>query len=589
MVRALPMLKSLLADLSRRFLPARPAEPAAIAAQDAQRMLEGAVALWRARDYDGATQRCRELIARDRHAGKALELLGAIALERGSDEEAWRCFEAALEAGQPTASMLANAAETGRRTGRFVRAMALCDRALSLQPNHGPALHIRALTLESCWRTDEALAVLRQLVAAQPEFEEARSSYLFLLIHLGAESSLVKNEHIAWARIHAEPPERTVEPFANERDSERRLRVGYVSGDFCDHVSSHFILAILQRHDASRFEVFCYSSTKHLDETTALLRRHAHHWRDIRRLNDDDAASAIRADKIDILVDLSGHTRANRLRVFARRPAPVQLTYLGYPATTGLSTMDYRITDAIADPPGKSELAYRETLLRMPDSMWCFQPPEGMPEVGELPAAAGRVTFGSLNAMLKLTPRMIAIWARILHEIPGARIALATIPQGEARTRLTEAFAANSIPASALEFHERMPREEFWALHKRIDIALDSFPCNGGATTCETLWLGVPVVTLSSEVFQSRAGLSLLSCVGLPHLIAHSEDDYVRIACELARNPSSLAQLRAGLRSRMLASPLMDLPKFMRALETHYRAIWHRWCDRCRPAYGSDH
>lgn len=580
------MLKALLADISRRLRPGRTAEPAA--AQDGQRVIEEALALWRARDYEGSRQRCRQLIAGDQHASKALELLGAIALELGDDEEALRCFEAALEATEPTASMLANAAEISRRTGRLSRAMALCDQALKLQPDHGPALHIRVLTLQSCWRIDEALSLLQQLVAAQPEFEKARSSYLFLLNHLGADPLLLREEHIKWAKIHAEPLEGIFGPLGNERSRERRLRVGYVSADFCEHAASHFILSILEHHDASRFEVFCYSNTEKLDDATARLKRHAHRWRDIRWLQDAEVAAAIRADAIDILVDLSGHSRGNRLRVFARRAAPVQATYLGYPATTGLSAMDYRITDALADPPGKSEPAYRETLLRMPDSMWCFQPPAGMPEVGELPAAAtGRVTFGSLNSMLKLTPRMIATWARILRAVPESRLVLVTIPEGEARTRLTEEFAANSIPASALEFHGRMPREPFWALHKRIDIALDSFPCNGGATTCETLWLGVPVVSLASAAFQSRAGLSLLSCVGLPQLVAHAEDDYVRVACELARETSSLANVRAGLRARMLASALMDAPKFTRALEGHYRAIWRKWCNGAQGADGS--
>jgi predicted O-linked N-acetylglucosamine transferase (SPINDLY family) len=576
------MLKSLLSAFSRRVMGARGTAhlPRGGAPEQATPgRLDQARACMRGRDYEGAKRICRELIAHPASAAAAWELLGAIALEQGEDEDAYLGFEAALEEAEPTPQMLANTAETARRTDRHARAMALCDRALELQPGYAPALHIRALTLQSCWRMDEARSLLERLVAQQPGFEKGQSSYLFLLNHVGADPLLVQEEHRRWAAIHAEPLSQA-HVFVNNRATERRLRVGYVSGDFCDHAASHFIQAILEQHDPAALEVYCFSSTGKIDATTERLRRHAHHWRDIRWMADAEATAAIRADAIDILVDLSGHTRANRLRVFARRAAPVQVTYLGYPATTGMSAMDYRITDACADPPGRSEHAYCETLLRMPASMWCFQPPQGMPEPGVMPAAApgAGITFGSLNSMLKLTPRVVANWARILLALPSSRLILATVPEGEARARLTGAFAAHGIAASALEFIGRVPREQFWALHQRIDIAFDSFPCNGGATTCETLWLGVPVVTLASNMFQSRAGLSLLTCVGLSGLVAQSNEDYVRIACELAADTAALAQLRAGMRRRMLASPLMDARAFVRALEGHYRDIWRRWC-----------
>jgi len=238
-----------------------------------------------------------------------------------------------------------------------------------------PALHIRALTLQSCWRLDEALELLRQLTIAAAGI---RKSTLELPVSSGLTLGGLTSDAggaSELGQIHALPLERNLGPLENDRNGEKRLRVGYVSGDFCDHAASHFVLAILEQHDPSGFEVFCYSSTEKLDETTARLRRHTHQWRDIRWMRDGDAAAAIRADAIDILVDLSGHTRANRLKVFAQRAAPVQVTYLGYPRQRELSTMDYRITDALTDPPGKSERGYCETLLRMPHSMWCFQRP----------------------------------------------------------------------------------------------------------------------------------------------------------------------------------------------------------------------
>ena len=577
------MLKSLFSDLARKISDrlgptsisaAKGVEEAAIT------RLGEARARLRSRDYDGARRICRELVTSEAIAARAWELLGAIALEQGDDEEAWQGFEAALEEAEPTPQMLANAAETARRTARFARAMELCDRALALRGDYAPALHIRALALQSCWRMDEARAALEKLVREQPDFEKAQSSYLFLLNHAGAEASLQREAHQRWAAAHAEPLAQA-RKFVNDRDPGRRLRVGYVSGDFCDHAASHFVQAILEHHDPAAIEVFCYSSTEKLDQTTARLRSLAHHWRDIRWTGDAEAAELVRADHIDILVDLSGHTRANRLRVFARRAAPVQLTYLGYPATTGMSAMDYRITDAIADPPGKSEHAYCETLLRMPASMWCFRPPAGMPEPGVPPSATSGagVTFGSLNSMLKITAHTVSLWAGILRSCAGSSLILATVPGGEARERISAAFAVEGVPGSALEFHDRLPREQFWELHRRIDIALDTYPCNGGATTCETLWLGVPVVTRSSELFQSRAGLSLLTCIGLPEFAAYSDSEYARIACRLAADARGLAQLRGRLRARMLSSPLMDAAGFVRALEGHYRDIWRKWVD----------
>jgi protein O-GlcNAc transferase len=273
--------------------------------------------------------------------------------------------------------------------------------------------------------------------------------------------------------------------------------------------------------------------------------------------------------------------------VFARKPAPVQMTYLGYPATTGLAQMDYRITDGRADPHGVSEGRYVERLLRMPHSLWCFAPPPQMPEVEPLPASrAGHITFGSLNSMFKLTPRLLALWSRLLCGLPASRLVLATVPEGAPRARIAREFEAHGVDRARLEFHGVLPWREFWALHGRVDIALDAFPCNGGATTCETLWLGVPLVTRAGDVFLSRAGLSILSTVGLPELVAGSEDEYLRIAHELALDRTRLAELRRGLRERMRASPLLDAAVFTRDLEDCFRAAWRQWCANATAARG---
>lgn len=541
--------------------------------------LPQALALMRSRDYAGAVQVCEDLIARDAAAPGPWELLGAIALERGEKDLARERFETALGLAGDRPQALCNAAEANRQAGRHARALELSARALALDPGNGPAMHIRALTLLSCWRMDEALGIYRRLVQQQPDFSQAYAGYLFLLLLLGEDALVVRDAHCRWAEVNAEPLRERGAGCAGAPDPLRRLHIGYVSADFREHAASSFIEPILAAHDPAGFETYCYSSTEKIDATTAQLRGLATCWRDVRWQDDEAVASMVRADAIDILVDLSGHTSGNRLGVFARKPAPVQLTYLGYPATTGMSAMDYRLSDALLDRPGAADGYYTERLLRLPHSLWCFRPPASMPEPGPLPALrSGQVTFGSLNSMLKLTPQMIALWSRLLLSIPQARLVLATVAAGEAHERIAAEFARNGVPGAALSIRAPLAREQFWALHREIDIALDTYPCNGGATTCETLWQGVPVISLAGEAFQSRAGLSLLSVIGLPELVAHSEADYLRIARELASDRERLSRLRLGLRQRMRSSPLLDEQGFTRALEALYRDAWRDWC-----------
>ncbi len=569
------MLKRLI-----RHLTGSGASAGSLAAEPApEPSLSQALALMRSRDYADAVQVCEDLIARDAAAPGPWELLGAIALERGEKDLARERFETALDLAGDQAQALCNAAEANRQAGRHARALELSAKALALDPGNGAAMHIQALTLLSCWRTDDALGIYRRLVRQQPEFSQAYAGFLFLLVLLGEDPLELRAAHCRWAEVNAEPLRGRGADFANSPDRLRRLRIGYVSADFREHAASSFIEPILAAHDPAGFETYCYSSTEKIDAATARLCRLATCWRDVRWQDDEAVAGAVRADAIDILVDLSGHTSGNRLGVFARKPAPVQLTYLGYPATTGMSSMDYRVSDARLDPPGAADGYYTERLLRLPHSLWCFRPPASMPEPGPPPALqSGQPTFGSLNSMLKLTPRMIALWSRLLLSIPQARLVLATVAADEAQERIAAEFARHGVPGEALSFRAPLAREQFWALHGEIDVALDTYPCNGGATTCETLWLGVPVVSLAGSLFQSRPGLSLLSVIGLPELIARSESDYLRIARELALDRGRLSRLRRGLRQRMRGSPLLDEAGFTGALEALYRDAWRKWC-----------
>jgi len=313
---------------------------------------------------------------------------------------------------------------------------------------------------------------------------------------------------------------------------------------------------------------------------TARLRAHADHWRNIIGLSDDDAADRVRRDRIDILVDLTGHTGRNRMLLFARRPAPVQVTWLGYANTTGLSGMDYRLTDALADPPGESDAVHSETLVRLPDGFLCFGPPDDAPDVAAAPFhAAGHVTFGSFNSLAKLTADVIATWARILQQLPDSRLLLKSRPFADesVQARVLRLFAEHGIEGGRIALLARIPStRDHLAAYGRLDIALDTFPYNGTATTSEALWMGVPVVTLAGAVHAARVGVSLLTAVGLEALVADEPDAYVEKAVELAGDTHRRAELRGTLRQRLIDSSLCNAVEFTRNLEETYRWMWQR-------------
>jgi protein O-GlcNAc transferase len=497
--------------------------------------------------------------------------------------------------------------------GDFGRAQLLCEDALEIDPGQADALQLLGLMghsmrdlgsaidyftrsiearpndavfhnnlgsmLVQSGRTEEAAELFRKALQIDPSLNAARANLLFIMVLLeNARPEEVYAEHVAWAKIHADPLLAQSRAHANPPDPGRRLRIGYVSADFRQHALSYFIEPALELHDRAAFEVYCYHSGRVVDDVTRRLMRHVEHWHDVRDLDDAQAADLIRSEGIDILVDLSGHLRGNRLLVFARRPAPVQITYLAYPNTTGMAAMDYRLTDAVCDPPGETDRYYRETLVRMPRCMWCYQPRADMPAAAALPARGnGRITFASMNGANKVTARMLSVWARILEAVPDSVIVFTTVPE-QGRDRIRNALQGAGIDASRIVLHDYLHTRDFWALYEGIDILLDTFPCNGGTTTCEAIWLGTPVVSRCGEVFQSRAGLSILGSLGLDELIARTDEEYVRIAVDLARDTARLETLRAGLRERMRASPLTDARAYTRDLESAYRNVWRTWC-----------
>jgi predicted O-linked N-acetylglucosamine transferase (SPINDLY family) len=340
-------------------------------------------------------------------------------------------------------------------------------------------------------------------------------------------------------------------------------------------------MPFLEHHDRERFELFAYAQVAAPDEWTERARRQVDHWRSLVNVPDAAAADLIRGDEIDILVDLAGHTDGNRLLVFAHKPAPVQATYLGYPGTTGLSAMDHRFTDALADPPGMTEAHHSERLVRLPECAWCYRPDTETPP-GPSPAMLrGYVTFGSFNNLSKVNERMLRVWSRILQAVPGSRLLLksAGFISTEARRRTRETLMAGTgISGDRLDIRgPEDSHESHMELYREMDIALDTFPYHGTTTTCEALWMGVPVVTLAGQTHVSRVGVSLLTHAGLPELVAGSEDGYVRIAVELAGDAGRLSNHRAGFRDRMRASRLMDEQPFSRGLEASLRRMWTSW------------
>jgi protein O-GlcNAc transferase len=415
---------------------------------------------------------------------------------------------------------------------------------------------------------------------------ELRSAALFQS-HLLAEvtpAAMFELHRRYGRRLEAEVADLPPLSPAIEADPRRRIRIGYVSPNLGSHSVSYFIEPVLSHHDRSAFEVYCYHTGPHCDETTERIEAAVDAWRQADSLSDDALARLIVDDRIDVLVDLAGHTLFGRLAVFARRPAPVQMTWIGYPDTTGIEAIDFRITDAIADPAPQADARHTERLLRLPGAFLCYQPPRDAPEVALRDKGADEVVFCSFNTVRKVNDAVIALWSRVLRAVPGSRLLIKggrVLGEEAVARRLRTGFAAHGIAESRLELKDWIEdRAGHLNLYGAADIALDTFPYNGTTTTCEAMWMGVPVVTLAGEAHMSRVGATLLCAVGLNELIAHSPDAFVEAAVSLARDLPRRRALRATLRARFAASPLLDHAGFTRTLDATIRDAWVEWCER---------
>lgn len=429
-------------------------------------------------------------------------------------------------------------------------------------------------------RVEEAITELRASLALAPDAPAVHSELLRMLNYVdGTDADTLFHAHCEWARRHETPLAHSASGHGGDADPDRRLRVGYVSPYFRKHAVTFFLESVIEHHDRVRFEVVLFADVPHPDEFSARLEAHGAQWHSTVGLSDEALAQRVRDERIDILVDLTGHMGGHRLLAFARRPAPVQVTWNGYPNTTGMAAMNYRITDALCDPPGQTERLYSERLTRLPGIYMSWRPPQDAPEPGPPPAASsGRVTFGSFNSCYKLTPTVIGLWARILEETKDSRLVLFAVPGGRAEGRLRAQFAALGVESGRIDIRPRVSHEAFLEAHREVDIALDSFPYHGTTTTCFSLWMGVPVVCLTGSSHRSRVGLTLLSSIGCAHLAPSTPKGYVETAAALARDIEGLRQFRGGLRQRMLGSSLTDGATCADALAHAYRAMWNARC-----------
>ena len=533
---------------------------------------------------DAAAAACHRALALRPNYAKAHNNLGILLADLGRLEEAAASCRKALAIKPDYVKAHSNLGVVLVGQGRLQEAVTAYRKAVELKPDFAEARNNLGLVLKDQGRLEEAVAALRNTLELKPDYAEAHSNLIFVMNYDPRFSQKdICAESRRWDENHAAPRGGRQRAYANSRNPDRRLRVGYVSPGFREHAVSYFSEPLIAAHDRRSFEVFCYAQVMTPDDKTSRFRDLADSWRSTVGATDAAVAERIREDGIDILVDLSGHTGNSRLLVFAERPAPVQVTWLGHPNTTGLSAMDYRLTDEIADPEGAADTLYTETLVRLPNGFLCFAPAANAPEIGELPALTnGHVTFGSFNNLPKVAPEVVETWARILELVPGSRLLIKTRPlaDGQTRNRYLELFVARGIEGGRIELCSWIAsRSGHLGAYNRIDNGLDPFPYNGTTTTCEALWMGIPVVTLRGYRHSSRVGASILTRVALKELIAETKDAYVEKAVSLANAPDRLSELHKDLRNLMQGSPLCDSGAFTRDVEAAYREMWRRWCN----------
>lgn len=510
---------------------------------------------------------------------EAMNNLGILLTERNLLEESVEVLKKAVAVKPDFAAAYQNLGNSLKDLGRTDEAREALERAIALKPDFPLALNALGIVMLMTGDVRKALEMYRRALEFEPTSAMTHSNMLFAMsFSPDHDAAAILAEARRWYERQGKPLKHLVRPHRNEGDPNRRLRIGYVSPDLGQHVVGYNLLPLMRCHDAGQVEVFCYSSLTRPDSTTAELRAKSHHWREVALVSDEQLAEQIREDAIDVLVDLSLFTAGNRLRTFSIVPAPVQITYLGYCGTSGVEGMHYRFSDPHLDPPEQDLSCYSESTIRLPETYWCYGPGGEAPKVSSLPAGENsNITFGCMNQFPKDSPPARQLWWEILQRLPGSRMIIHA-PPGNHLNGVREELARRGIDNERVEFIGRQSWDQYMRTSYRIDIGLDPFPYNGGITTCDMMWMGMPIVTLSGRTAVGRGGRSILCNVGLPELVAHSLEEYVKIAIELAGDRARLAEIRRGLRERMRNSPLMNAARFARNVEAAYRDAWRRWC-----------
>ena len=509
--------------------------------------------------------------------------LGLVLSQLGRMEEAERCHRRALALKPGYTDAINNLANTLHHLGRLSDAAQGYRDLLALEPESAEAHANLGNVLKDLGRLEEAERSYRQSLALKPDFAAAHSNLIFtldLLEHTDLRQQ--QEERRRWYSQHGQKHAATIAPHENTPDPERRLRIGYVSADFRRHSAYYAFAPILLRHDRTAFDVVCYSGVKREDDATDRLRATVSGWQRIAGISDEAVAQQIRRDRVDILVDLSGHSAGNRLLVFARKPAPVQVTAWGHATGTGLATMDHLFADPVVVTQQERRF-FAEEVVDLP-CLLCYEPPEYLPAVAPLPAAHGNpLTYGCVNRLEKVTDGVIALWGRILQRAPGARLLIKDKGLNDAQLReqlLRRLEKAGGIGADRVLLHGASAHAEHLRIFGQVDIGLDPFPQSGGISTAEALCMGVPVVTLCGKTFPSRITASTLTVLDMEEWIAGDPDEYVSIALQAGSDLARLATLRSELRQRVMRSPFGDAERYTRAVEQIYRSAWRRWCAR---------
>jgi predicted O-linked N-acetylglucosamine transferase (SPINDLY family) len=524
-------------------------------------------------NHEQAISCARRVLTIDPRNGAAYAHIGRIMCARGEWRFAKAALRKAVECDPGLFDAHANLGTICRREHRLCAAIEHYQTALSLAPKNARILNNIGLCLTDLGISIEARQRFEHALALAPDIPDIRSNYCYCLCHAALDQEFVAKEHKAWGG-RFDTHSRAVRSM-RRKDAHAPMRIGYVSPDFRGHSVAYFLEPLLREH--RDVAVYCYSNSMVEDQTTARFKALGHVWRSIHRCDDQRAAKMIRGDGIDVLVDCAGHTEGNRLGLFGLRPAPVQVSWCGYPATTGLRSIDFRITDGHVDPPGQ-EAYHSEDLFRTDPCFLCYMPPHDAPPPVAAPSLHGApFTFGSCNKLGKISPETLACWAEILRQAPHSRLLLkaASLDEPGAQKRVLEAFSRAGIDSERILCRGYAPsRTSHLAFYGMIDCCLDTFPYAGTTTTCEAFWMGVPVVTLCGDRHVSRTGATLCRAVGLDAYVAESVGDYVHRAVYRAQNPDALQALRAALRDRMRASVLCDAAGFARRIERAYRTMW---------------